>query len=113
LHFSYILYKFFYICDENISIKLDMKKGDLITSVGEQAELTKAQASDAVNAMLNTIALGLKEGDKITITGFGTFSVTKRPARMARNPKTGEMVKVGPKMAVKFRAGRDLKEFVK
>ena len=66
-----------------------MNKGDLINKVAEESNITKAQATTAVNAMFNAIGSALQGNDKATIIGFGTFSVSKREARSGRNPRTG------------------------
>ncbi len=85
-----------------------MNKGDLITKVAENANLTKAQATDAVNCVLDSVRDSLKDGDKAAILGFGTFSVTHKPARTGRNPRTGESMQIKAKNVVKFKPGKDL-----
>lgn len=85
-----------------------MNKGELIGKVAENANLTKAQASDAVNSVLDAIRSSLKDGDKVAILGFGTYSVTNRPARTGRNPKTGEAMQIKAKNVIKFKPGKDL-----
>lgn len=85
-----------------------MNKGDLINKVAENANLTKAQATDAVNCVLDSVRDSLKEGDKAAILGFGTFSVTHKPARTGRNPRTGESMQIKAKNVVKFKPGKDL-----
>ena len=85
-----------------------MNKGDLINKVAENANLTKAQATDAVNCVLDSVRDSLKEGDKAAILGFGTFSVTHKPARTGRNPRTGESMEIKAKNVVKFKPGKDL-----
>ncbi len=89
-----------------------MNKGDLINKVADSANLTKAQAGDALNAVLNAIAGAMKAGDKVTLIGFGTFSVSERPAREARNPQTGKTVKVAAKRVPKFKPGKELADSV-
>ncbi len=89
-----------------------MNKGDLITKVAENANLTKAQATDAVNCVLDSVRDSLKDGDKAAILGFGTFSVTHKPARTGRNPRTGESMQIKAKNVVKFKPGKDLAESV-
>jgi len=89
-----------------------MNKGDLIGKVAENANLTKAQASDAVNGVLDAIKGSLKGEDKVAILGFGTFSVNHRPARTGRNPKTGEAMQIKAKNVVKFKPGKELAESV-
>ncbi len=89
-----------------------MNKGDLITRVAESANLSKADAAEAVNAVLSGITDTLKSGEKTTIVGFGTFSTTDRPARTGRNPKTGEAIQIKAKTVVKFKPGKELAEAV-
>ncbi len=89
-----------------------MNKGDLIKAVSDQAGITKAQATDAVNAVLGSVTDALAGGDKVTLIGFGTFSVNERAARMGRNPATGKTIKIAAKKQVKFKAGKDLDETV-
>ena len=73
---------------------------------------TKVQAEEIVDGLFNTIVSTLKKGDEVSIAGFGIFSVKARAARMARNPKTGEQVKVAAKKVPKFRAAKALKDSV-
>ncbi|GIV34936.1 MAG: transcriptional regulator [Chitinophagales bacterium] len=84
-----------------------MNKGDLINKVAAEAGLSKAQAGKALDSMLNAVVKGLKKGDKVTLVGFGTFSVTKRAARKGRNPQTGATIKIPAKKVVKFKAGKE------
>jgi DNA-binding protein HU-beta len=85
-----------------------MNKGDLINKVAESAGLTKAQASSAVNSVLESIGESLTNGDKVTLIGFGTFSVSRREARTGRNPQTGKSIKIPAKSSIKFKAGKEL-----
>ncbi len=89
-----------------------MNKSELIEKVSVAMETTKAEAAKAVNAMLNTITATLKKGQKVTIAGFGTFSVVKQKARKGKNPRTGETIKIRARKAPKFKAGKGLKETV-
>ena len=89
-----------------------MNKGDLINKVAESAGLTKNQATAPVNAALDSIADSLKNGDKVTLIGFGTFSVSHRAARQGRNPQTGETIQIAAKSNVKFKAGKELTDAV-
>lgn len=89
-----------------------MNKGDLINKVAEGAGITKAQASDALNAVIEGISGALKSGDKITLIGFGTFSVSQRDARTGRNPQTGASIKIPAKKMVKFKPGKELSDSV-
>jgi DNA-binding protein HU-beta len=87
-----------------------MTKADLIDSVSSKAELPKQRAEEIVNAVFDDIIAALKNGDKVNISGFGTFSVSHRKARTGRNPKTGETIQIASSRAAKFKAGKTLKE---
>ncbi len=89
-----------------------MNKGDLISTVAESAGISKAQATQALNTTLNAIGAALKEGDKVTLIGFGTFSVTHRAERQGRNPRTGETITIAGKNLVKFKPGKELADSV-
>jgi len=90
-----------------------MTKGELIASVGKEAKISKASAEKAINAFTNTVMKALKKGDKLALTGFGTFSVAKRRARTGRNPQTGKEIKIPAARVAKFKAGNLLKSAVK
>jgi DNA-binding protein HU-beta len=90
-----------------------MTKADLIASIGKEAKISKASAEKALNAFSNTVMKALKKGDKLTLTGFGTFSVVKRKARTGRNPQTGKEIKIPATKVAKFKAGNLLKSTVK
>jgi len=89
-----------------------MTKAEIVGKIAEGAELTKAQADKAVSIFLNGIVDALKDGDKVTFTGFGIFSVSEKAARIGRNPQTGAEIKIPAKTAVKFKAGKTLLEAV-
>jgi len=89
-----------------------MNKSELIEKVSIAMETTKAEAAKAVNAMLDTITATLKKGHKVTIAGFGTFSVVKQKARKGKNPRTGETIKIRARKVPKFKAGKGLKDTV-
>ncbi|MBP8239673.1 MAG: HU family DNA-binding protein [Saprospiraceae bacterium] len=89
-----------------------MNKGDLISKIAGDAGITKAQAGDALNAVLDGIAGALKDGDKVTLIGFGTFSVSKRDARTGRNPKTNAKIEIPAKTVVKFKPGKELADSI-
>ena len=89
-----------------------MNKADLINRVAEETNMTKTMAAEAVNSMIWCIGENLKEGKKVAITGFGTFTMTNRKARTGRNPQTGAAIKIPSKNVVKFKAGKDLNEMV-
>ena len=90
-----------------------MTKAQLIASIGKEAKISKASAEKAVNAFTSTVMKALKKGDKLGLTGFGTFSVAKRRARAGRNPKTGKEIKIPAMRVAKFKAGNLLKSAVK
>jgi len=90
-----------------------MTKAELIASIGKEAKVSKASAEKTLNAFTNTVMKALKKGDKLTLTGFGTFSVAKRRARMGRNPQTGKEIKIPATRVAKFKAGNLLKKSVK
>jgi len=90
-----------------------MNKADLIAHVASTTDLSKASATDAVEAILNGITSTLASGNSVSLVGFGAFSVAERAARTARNPRTGEAIEVAASKAPKFKAGKALKDAVK
>jgi Bacterial nucleoid DNA-binding protein len=90
-----------------------MTKGELVAKVAETTGLTKKDAEKAVGAFVDAVTGALKKGDKVALVGFGTFEVRKRPARMGRNPRTKEEIKIPATKAPVFKAGKALKEAVK
>lgn len=86
-----------------------MNKSDLIDSIADGAEISKAAAGRALDAAVGAITVALKKGDTVTIVGFGTFSVGKRGARTGRNPRTGETIQIPASATVKVTAGARLK----
>ena len=89
-----------------------MNKSELIDAISESAELTKAEAGRAVDAVVAVISKALKNGDSVTLVGFGTFEVRKRGARTGRNPRTGEEIKIKAANNPAFKAGKALKDAV-
>ncbi|MDQ6951618.1 MAG: HU family DNA-binding protein [Mariprofundales bacterium] len=89
-----------------------MNKADLVNIVSAEAGLSKADASKAVDAVISGIAGALSSGDSVALVGFGSFVVSERAARTARNPRTGEAIEVGPSKGVRFKAGKALKDAV-
>ena len=87
-----------------------MNKTDLIDHVADEAEVSKAEAGRAVDAVLNAVTKALKKGDTVTLVGFGTFQVRKRAARTGRNPRTGKALKIKAAKVPKFRPGKALKD---
>lgn len=87
-------------------------KGELITKIAKDAGITRAQANDAFDSLLEGITTSLKKNQRVTIVGFGTFSVAKRKARTGRNPQTGKEIKIPAKRVPRFSAGKQLKGLV-
>lgn len=90
-----------------------MTKKDLVELVAKKGNLTNKAARDSVAAFLNGIRDSLKSGEKVVITGFGTFSVRKRAERPGRNPKTGEKITIQARKAPGFTPGKTLKKAVR
>ncbi|MCL5435353.1 MAG: HU family DNA-binding protein [Patescibacteria group bacterium] len=90
-----------------------MTKKDLIELVAKKSNLTNKASRDSVSAFLNGIRDSLKRGEKVVITGFGTFSVRKRASRPGRNPKTGEKITIEARKAPGFTPGKTLKKAVR
>ncbi len=90
----------------------DMTKTDLVEAVAEKAEIDKADAKRALEAILDTVGTALSRGKSVQITGFGTFERRHRAARKARNPQTGEEIDVPATNVPAFRAGKSLKDMV-
>lgn len=90
-----------------------MTKADLIEKIAAKAKISKKAANIALNTFVASVTQALKKGDRVALVGFGTFSVAKRKARIARNPRTGEKINVPARKAPKFKAGRDLKKAVR
>lgn len=89
-----------------------MTKTELISLIAKDVGITKKQAAEAYESFTGNITKALKKGDKATLIGFGTFSVTKRAARTARNPRTNELIKVKAKNVAKFKPGKGLSDAV-
>ncbi|MEI2794279.1 HU family DNA-binding protein [Pseudoxanthomonas sp. F11] len=89
-----------------------MNKTELIDAVADEAEVSKAEAGRAVDAVISSITKALKKGDSVTLVGFGTFQVRKRAARTGRNPKTGDTIKIKASKNPAFKAGKALKDAV-
>lgn len=85
-----------------------MNKAQLIDSMANDASLTKADAKRALDAFIKTTSGALKKGDRVALVGFGSFSISKRSARIGRNPQTGKEIKIAAKNVVKFKAGSEL-----
>lgn len=87
-----------------------MTKTDLVNYIAEEAKLTKADATRALDAFMSGVTKGLKKEKKVTLTGFATFTAVKKAARNGRNPKTGATVKIPARVAVSVKAGSKLKD---
>ncbi len=85
-----------------------MNKAELISKISDDVDLTRGQANAALDSFVNAVTESLKGGDKVTLVGFGTFSVSKRQARNGRNPQTGQTIKIKAKKVAKFKAGKEL-----
>ncbi len=90
-----------------------MNKAELIAHIATQADLSKASASRALAAFVSGVQSSLKKGRSVSIVGFGTFAVTKRAARMGRNPQTGAAIKIKAAKVPRFRPGKGLKDAVR
>jgi DNA-binding protein HU-beta len=87
-----------------------MTKANLIEVMAADAKISKASAGKALDSMIKHVSKSLKKGDKVTLVGFGTFSVSKRKARMGRNPQTGEAIKIKARKVPKFSPGKGLRD---
>jgi nucleoid DNA-binding protein len=90
-----------------------MTKAELIEKIAAGAGLSKADASRALDSTLDAIKASLKKGQKVTLVGFGTYSVSKRKARKGRNPRTGQVINIPAAKTPKFTAGKALKDALK
>ena len=85
-----------------------MNKAELIAKIAEDAGITKTQANTALDSFVEAVTKTLKGSGKVTLVGFGTFSVSKRAARNGRNPQTGEVIKIKARKVARFKAGKEL-----
>jgi DNA-binding protein HU-beta len=85
-----------------------MNKGELVAKVAKDCDLSKAAAEKALSSVMDAILEAMSAGDKVTLIGFGTFSVAERAAREGRNPQSGKKIKIPAKKVVKFKAGSKL-----
>lgn len=90
-----------------------MNKAQLIETVAKSTKLTKTDCESVLNECLDSIKKAVKKGDDVTLIGFGTFTKSKRKARLGRNPQTGKEIKIPAMTVPKFRAGREFKNFVR
>lgn len=84
-----------------------MNKGELIAKIAKDAHITKVQANNALDAFTKSVMASLKKGERVTLTGFGTFTVSQRAARNGRNPQTGAALKIKARKVPKFKPGKD------
>jgi DNA-binding protein HU-beta len=87
-----------------------MNKNDLIEAMAEEFELTKSYARELIDRVFETISEAARQGEEVSLVGFGKFKVVERQARKGRNPQTGEAVKIAAKKALKFQAAKAMKE---
>lgn len=100
--------KHLYLSHLKNSKKINMNKAELIAKLADDAGITKTQANAALDSFVAAVTKTLKGGGKVTLVGFGTFSVSKRAARNGRNPQTGAVIKIKAKKVAKFKAGKEL-----
>ena len=89
-----------------------MNKSELVDVMAADAGITKAAAKKALDSMMNNVEKSLKKGGRVSLVGFGSWSVSKRAARDGRNPQTGATIKIPARKVVKFKAGSELKDSV-
>jgi DNA-binding protein HU-beta len=85
-----------------------MNKNDLVESIANSAQISKSAAERGLNGLLSSLSAAIKDGKRVTLTGFGSFSVVDRAPRTGRNPKTGETIPIPSRRVVKFRPGKEL-----
>lgn len=90
-----------------------MTKAELIEALVKKLAVSKTQANESIDIIIDEITKALSKGDQVTLTGFGTFKVSKRAARTGRNPKTGAALKIPAMSVPKFKAGKGLKDAVR
>tara|TARA_B100000678_G_C17872678_1_gene367996 strand:+ start:35 stop:307 length:273 start_codon:yes stop_codon:yes gene_type:complete len=89
-----------------------MNKAELVDAMAAEAGISKAEAKKALDAMVAATTGALKSGDRVSLVGFGSFSVSKRNARTGRNPQTGKEIQIAAKNVIKFKAGAELSDAV-
>ena len=90
-----------------------MNKADLIKKIAADADISMTQANAALNSFIANTSTALKEGDKVTLVGFGTFGISNHSERNGRNPQTGKVIKIAARKVVRFKAGSELSNTVK
>jgi DNA-binding protein HU-beta len=91
---------------------MEMNKADLVNAIAKETGLSKVKSGEALDAFVTAVSESLKNGDKVTLVGFGTFTTSQREARKGRNPKTGEVINIPSKRVAKFKAGSELTKSV-
>ena len=89
-----------------------MNKEQIITKLAADAKITKVQARAALVSFIDAVKKSMKKGDRVGLVGFGSYFVTKRNARMGRNPQTGKAIKIAAKKVIKFKAGKEFSDYV-
>ena len=89
-----------------------MNKSELVEAISNETGLTKTKSNEVINTIIRTISESLAKGDKVSLTGFGTWSTNTRPERKGRNPKTGEEITISSKTVAKFKPGNELTKTV-
>jgi len=89
-----------------------MNKGDLVERIAASTGISKTSAAAAIDTIIDAVTIALKKGDRVTLVGFGTFSVSHRKARSGRNPQTGGVIKIAARRVAKFTPGVELKKHV-
>ena len=89
-----------------------MNKAEMVNAIAQKADITKAQAAAALDQVISSIAVALRGGDKVTLVGFGTFSVVSRGPRTGRNPRDNKPIKIAAKKVAKFKPGKKLADDV-
>ena len=89
-----------------------MNKGDLIEKIAKDARINKAEAGRAIDSLIDGVKRSLKKQERVSLVGFGTFTISKRKAREGRNPQTGEPIRIPARTVPKFLPGKDLKKAI-
>ena len=92
--------------------EVEMNKTEMIEHIATVADISKAKAALALEAFIEGVTTSLQKGEDVVLTGFGSFTVSERAARMGRNPRTGAEIEIAASKAPKFRAGKNLKDAV-
>lgn len=90
-----------------------MNKQDVVSKIAKDTGITKTTAAAAVDSLIDSVTRSLKKGDAVSFVGFGTFKVSNRKARTARNPQTGDAIKIPKRRVPRFSAGKALKQAVR